>query len=189
MIAVGSLTDGGSMRRSWCSVSRCFVRSTVSLSFFPYRGDEEVTVEDEALMVDGLMGYIARWDDELQPALSDVQLVAGSEVADLADRVSGALMEITAVVEKRGAFVNYYPGWFRADDLLGVLRNAMRAELGLSDAIATTYPRDGEWPWLQDRPSEEEYIRRQTQIPGRPPLTPSEMARLAEPEDGEATRE
>lgn len=150
--------------------------------FIPYRGDEEVTAEDEALIADGLGDYVGCWDEQLQPALSDVQLVAGAEVADLADRVSGALMEITAVIERRGAFVDYYPGWFRAQDLLGVLRNAMREELGLSDAIQTDYPRGSEWPWLPERPSEREYIRRQTEIPGRPPLTPSEMARLAEPD-------
>lgn len=152
----------------------------------PYRGDEEATDEDEALMAEGLTDYVARWDEQRQPALSDVQLVAGGEVADLADRVSVALMEITVVVETRGSFVNYYPGWFRAQDLLGVLRNAMRSELGLKDAIESDYPRDDEWPWLRDRPSEEEYIRRQTEIPGRPPLTPSEMARLAQSEDGKA---
>ncbi|NDL57037.1 hypothetical protein [Phytoactinopolyspora mesophila] len=154
--------------------------------FLPYRGDEKVADEDEAFMADGLMDYFGRWNDQIQPALSDVQLVAGSGVADLADGVSGALMEITVVLEKRGPFVNYYPGWFRAQDLLGVLRNAMRAELGLNDAIETDYPRGAEWPWLQDRPSEEEYIRRQTEIPGRPPLTPSEKACLAESEDGKS---
>lgn len=55
----------------------------------------------------------------------------------------------------------------------------MRSELGLKDSISTVYPRDEDWPWLPDRPTEEEHIRRQTEIPGRPPLTPSEMARLA----------
>lgn len=94
-------------------------------------------------------------------------------------------MEITGVVETRGPFVNYYPVWFRAQDLLGVLRNTMRAELGLNDAIAAAYPRDTEWPWLQDRPSEEEYIGRQTEIPGRPRTT-SETARLANSEDGKS---
>lgn len=176
--------------RRWLADRRRFYSSFVVLSqsmlreidsvavFLSYRGDEEVADEDEALIAGGLMDYFARWDDQLQPALSDVQLMAGSEVADLADRVSGALMEITAVVEKRGPFVNYYAAWFRTQDLLGVLRNAMRAELGLNDAIKEDYPRDAEWPWLRDRPSEEEYIRRQTEVPGRPPLTPSEKARL-----------
>lgn len=147
--------------------------------FLPYRGDEELSDEDDALIKDGLFEYFARWEEELQASLSDLQLVAGSKVADLADRVSGALMEITAPVETRGAFVEYYPGWFRAQDLLGVLRNAMRTELGLKDSISTVYPSDEDWPWLPDRPAEAEYVRRQNEIPGRPPLTPSEMARLA----------
>ena len=45
--------------------------------FLPYRGDEEVADEDEAFMTDGLMDYHVRWDDELQPALSDVRRAAG----------------------------------------------------------------------------------------------------------------
>lgn len=153
-------------------------------ALLPYRGDEEVADEEEALMSDGLMNYLTRWDDHLQPALSDVQLLASSEVADLADRVSGALLQITGVIEVRGPFIDYYPGWFRAQDLLGVLRNAMRAELGLRDAVEGHLPRDLGWPWLEGRPPEEEYIRRQTEIPGRPPLTPSEEARLARFENG-----
>lgn len=113
-----------------------------------------------------------------QPALSDLQLVAGGKVADLADRASGALLAPTDAVVTQGAFVDYYPVWFRAQDLVYVLRNAMRVELGLRDPIAADVPRDASWPWLHDRPSEEEYVRRQTLIPGRPPLTPAEQARL-----------
>ncbi|MGL5825765.1 MAG: hypothetical protein ACRCYU_13290 [Nocardioides sp.] len=179
------LADRRQVYAAFLVLSQSMLRETDGVAvFLSYRGDEEVADEDEALMADGLMDYFARWENQLQPALSDVQLVAGSEVADLADRVSGALMEITAVVEKRGPFVNYYPGWFRACDLLGVLRNAMRVELGLNDMIETADPRDAEWPWLQDRPSEEDYIRHQAEIPGRPPLTPSEKARLETFEDG-----
>ena len=146
--------------------------------FLPYEGHHEANADDEATIADGLTEYLIRWDDELQPALSDVQLVASAHVADLAERVSGALMAMTSVVEKRGAFVDFYPGWFRAQDLWGVMRNAMRSELGLNDGVTSELPRIGGWPWLPDRPSEQEYIRRQTQIPGRGPLTESEIARL-----------
>lgn len=150
--------------------------------FLPYQGHEKTDAEDESLIADGLTDYFVRWDEELQPALSEVQLVAGAHVADLAERVSGALMAITPVIERRGGFVDYYPGWFRAQDLWGVLRNSMRAELGLKDGVESELPRGGGWPWLPDRPSEEEYIRRQTQIPGRPPLTEAEIARLGKPQ-------
>ncbi len=148
--------------------------------FLPYQGHDEASADDESLIAEGLTEYFSRWDDQLQPRLSDVQLVASAHVADLAERVSGALMAITSVVERRGAFVDYYPGWFRAQDLWGVLRNSMRSELGLKDGVESELPRSGEWPWLPDRPSEAEYIRRQTEIPGRPPLTKSERDRLTE---------
>lgn len=143
-----------------------------------YDGKEQVSEEDEEYLADGMHDYIRRWDDELQPALGDVQLLASGRVADLADRVSGALLEVTTVVELRGAFTDYYPIWFRARDLLGVLRNAMRSELGLAEGIEGPVPEDADWPWLEDRPTEEEYIQRQAEIPGRPPLTPGEVARL-----------
>lgn len=146
--------------------------------FLSYDGVQTVADEDEEFIAEGLLDYFKRWDTELQPVLGDVQLLAGAEVADLADRVSGALMQITGVIEQRRAFVEYYPGWFRAGDLLAVLRNAMRSELGLKDEIHTYLPRSGDWPWLEGRPSEEDYVRRQLDIPGRPPLTATELSRL-----------
>lgn len=148
-------------------------------AFLSYDGTAEQPEEDDRMRSDGLFEYLVRWDDELQPALVEVQLLASATVADLADRVSGALMEITGEIESNGAFVAYYPRWFRARDLLGVLRNAMRDELGLPDSIDAELPRRGDWPWLDDRPTEEDYIRRQAEIPGRPPLTDSEAARMA----------
>ena len=146
--------------------------------FLSYDGMKGVPSEDEELRRDGLTTYFMRWDDELQPALVDVQLLAGAQVADLADRVTGALMEITSVIETKGAFTEFYPQWFRARDLLGVLRNAMRGELGLAEPVDAELPRSGNWPWLSDRPTEEEYIRRQTEVPGRHPLTEGEVERL-----------
>lgn len=126
--------------------------------FMSYDGRELIDDEDEDFIAEGLSGYFRRWDDELQPVLLEVQLMASPAVADLADRVSGALLEITVVVEKRGTFISYYPGWFQAQDLLEVLRNAMRVELGLSEALSTApHNRDQDWPWLSDRPPRESY--------------------------------
>ena len=146
--------------------------------FLSYEGTEPISDEDEALIAEDLAEFYERWDTELQPALGDVQLLASAPVADLADRTCGALLELTGVVEHRGAFVDFYPQWFRAQDLLGVLRNAMRRELGLADEISTRLPRESLGPWLPDCPSEQDYIRRQTEIPGRPPLTARESTRL-----------
>jgi hypothetical protein len=57
-------------------------------SSLPYSDDSEpISASDEASVVDGLLDYFMRWDDELQPALGEVQLLASPEVADMADRV------------------------------------------------------------------------------------------------------
>lgn len=154
--------------------------------FLSYEGDATLSAEDEALIEDGLADYLAKWEEELAPDLGALQLLAEAKVADLADRVSGALMEVTGEVERRGAFTRYYPTWWRCRDLVMVLRNSMRVELGLPEILETPFPRVTEWPWLPDRPNEAEYIRRQARIPGRPPLTQSELAQFRTDEDAQA---
>ncbi|MEN3614442.1 hypothetical protein AAH979_33495 [Plantactinospora sp. ZYX-F-223] len=129
--------------------------------FLPYWGDEGISDEDKEYIEGALHDYINRWDNELQPALLEVQLMANPEVADLADRASGALMEITTPIELKRSFVEYYPGWFQAKDLVHVLHNSMRMELGLPKFDLTAFPakNDSEWPWLADRPSRDSYIQ------------------------------
>lgn len=128
-------------------------------AFLTYSGTEEVSDEDENLTKDGLFEYLVRWDNELQPALGEVQLLASPPVADLADRVSGALMELTATIELRGAFTSHYPMWFQAEDLLSVLRAAMRRELGVAGGLDEQRRREDDWPWLSDRPSRSSYVQ------------------------------
>ncbi|MFY1597118.1 hypothetical protein [Micromonospora sp. WMMD737] len=130
-------------------------------AFLPYYGDEPISEEDESSIGEDLHEYIRKWDDELQPALLEVQLMAGPRVADLANRVSGGLMEITTPIELRNSFVSYYPGWFQAKDLANVLYEEMRTELGLPKSGLSTFPakHDPNWPWLTDRPSRESYIQ------------------------------
>lgn len=100
-----------------------------------------------------------RWEEVLQPALEEIQLLASPEVTDLADRVSGALLHITIEIETPSTFVDYYPGWFQARDLVQILRDAMRQELGLK-ALPEQPPdmklKDN-WPWLPDRPDRDSY--------------------------------
>jgi len=115
---------------------------------------------DEQFVSEGLLEYHARWDEELQSVLEELQLIAGDEVADLADRVSGALMELTSPIELRESFTSYYPAWFQTKDLLAVLRNAMRVELGVGRLSASTFVRSADWPWLPDRPPAESYVQR-----------------------------
>lgn len=126
-----------------------------------YDGAEPISDGDEQLVRDGLFEYFVRWDDELQPALGEVELLASPHVADLADRVSGALMELTATVEMRQPFTEHYPTWFQTQDLLEVLRNAMRVELGLSPMAKdrSAGRRSADWPWLPDRPPRQSYVQ------------------------------
>ncbi|WP_405144728.1 hypothetical protein OG589_43005 [Sphaerisporangium sp. NBC_01403] len=123
-----------------------------------YDGRELVEDEQEDQIQDDLVDYLHRWDEELQPVLLEVQLMATPAVADLADRVSGALLDITTAIELRRTFIEYYPGWFQAQDLLEVLRNAMRKELGLTETLLSD-SRHGDWPWLSDRPPRESYLQ------------------------------
>ncbi|MGY4543626.1 hypothetical protein ACVWY0_003566 [Arthrobacter sp. UYNi723] len=126
--------------------------------FLSYDGKKTIEAEDDRFISEGLTGYIATWEDELQPSLGELQLVASKKVADLADRVSGALMEMTTFLELRRAFTAYYPMWFQSQDLIHVLRNEMRSDLGLV-SHGDTARLDKGWPWLESRPSYESYIQ------------------------------
>lgn len=126
--------------------------------FLSHDGKAKIKPEDDQIISEGLTAYFATWEDELQPLLGELQLVASNNVADLADRVSGALMELTSFLERRCAFTSYYPVWFQAQDLIHVLRNEMRVELGLpshGDSARVEH----NWPWLTSRPPAEHYIQ------------------------------
>lgn len=126
--------------------------------FLSYDGKKKVKQEDDDFISEGLTDYFATWEDELQPLLGELQLVASKNVADLADRVSGALMEVTSFLERRQAFTRYHPVWFQTQDLIHVLRNEMRVELGLA-SHGDSARVDDDWPWLKSKPSSESYIQ------------------------------
>lgn len=156
------LTDRRTAYASFLGLAESMLRQVDGVAvFLPYEGTVPVPEDDEELIADGLFEYFRRWEEELQPELGEVELLASPEIADLADRVSGALMEVTVYVERRDAFTEYYPAWFQAQDLLEVLRNAMRAELGLPAMSKDRAHgrRTGDWPWLPDRPPRESYVQ------------------------------
>ncbi len=161
------LTDRRTAYAAFLALAESMLREVDGVAaFLPYDGaidDEDgYDEENEYLMTDGLQEYLERWEEVLQPALGEVQLLASPEVADLADRVSGALMEVTAYIERRDAFTRYYPAWFQAQDLVEVLRNAMRVELGLPAMLGDSRVagrRSDDWPWLPDRPTRESYYQ------------------------------
>jgi hypothetical protein len=128
--------------------------------FLRYDDDKPpLSAKDDQMIRDDLSDYLTKWDDELQPRLGEVQLLASPEVADLADRVAGALMDIMSSIELRRTFGEYFPDWFRTQDLVVIMRNAMRVELGLPVGATDAYParRDPIWPWLTERPRPEDH--------------------------------
>ncbi|MBI0375232.1 hypothetical protein JBE27_02805 [Streptomyces albiflaviniger] len=158
------LTDRRASYSSYLGLAESMLKEIDRVAaLLSYDGEQPVTAdeEEEELIAEGLAEYIAKWDDDLQPALGEVELLATPKVADLADRVSGALMALTSYVEARRAFTEYYPSWFQAQDLVQVLRNAMRVELGVSATLrgATLGRRSADWPWLPDRPPREAYFQ------------------------------
>jgi hypothetical protein len=128
--------------------------------FLSYDGSSPIASDDEDVIRENLLSYMRRWDDEVQPLLQELELIASPRVSDLADRNSGALMELTGLIERRGLFVEHYPTWFQAKDLLAVLRNAMREELNFGPLPESyTFRRESDWPWLSDRPTRDSYVQ------------------------------
>jgi hypothetical protein len=103
--------------------------------------------EDDLEIEKGLDEYTVRWREQLQPALGEIQLLASPEVADLAHGVTLALMDLADEVDSRSHYDAYYPISLRTNDLLKLLREAMRRELGVSGELVTQQLRA--WPWAR----------------------------------------
>lgn len=144
----------------------------------PYDDTKSENRDEKAVRIDLVYEYFGRWEDELQPVLAELMLVSGAGVADMASRVSDALMELGGFIEVGGYYVDFYPKKQRTDDLIGLLRNTMRGDLGNREDIDSRVTRDAGWPWPSSIPDEVEYVRRQTEIPHRPALTSRESVRL-----------
>lgn len=125
-------------------------------AFMPYDDTQKISEEDKQIIHEGSL-WMHKLDEDLQSVLFEVQLMASPDVADLAERMSGALFEVASEVSSDRMFVVYYPAWFQARDMLQVLRNGMRAELDLPPLKGSEFPRPRDWPWLPDRPARETY--------------------------------
>lgn len=156
------LTDKRQLYARYLTLCESMLREIDAIAcFLSYDGSSSISSDDEELIRENLMVYMRRWDDEVQPLLQQLELIASPRVSDLADRVSGVLMELTGLVEGRGLSVDHYPMWCQAKDLLAVLRNGMRGELDfgpLPDSY--TFRRESYWPWLSDRPTRDSYVQR-----------------------------
>lgn len=109
--------------------------------------------------------WIGRWQDEVLPMLTEIELMASQQVSDLAARSShgilAAIPQVQYLAPDRSQITpeTYRDCWTTsqlAGDLIAALRNAMRAELGLGP-VENTAPGDPAWPWLTDRPPDEHH--------------------------------
>jgi hypothetical protein len=135
-------------------VSESFQEISSFISLLSYDGSEPIPDEDEEILKQAVFDSYRRWDEKLQPVLGELQLLADPTVAELADRTSWAIMELTGFADARKPFNFFTPYLNGTFELIDATRNAMRRELGLSDPIST-FPMPEDWPWLPDSRWEE----------------------------------
>ncbi|WP_433037331.1 hypothetical protein [Actinomycetospora sp. CA-053990] len=127
--------------------------------------------EDKQLVDQGVFEFRVRLDEELEPALRQVQLIASADVVDLAGRVSAALSEVAEESASDGYFMDHVPWWFKTQEMIHFMRNAMREELGIS-ALPSGHLHPGmnredkEWPWLPAEQYKSAYAKKGTRRPG-----------------------
>jgi hypothetical protein len=161
------LVDRRNLYAKYLGLMTSMLKGIESASIFlSYDGTKPITEEDEELVKEDVLDLYARWDDEVQFMLGEVQLIAAPKVAELADRTSWALMMLIGDmdsrktwlgdIDTRKTFQEVNAAYYRTLHLVEALRNAMRDELGLTDPVHT-WPKSGEWldwPWLSDKPIE-----------------------------------
>ncbi|MEZ5216166.1 MAG: hypothetical protein R2715_06125 [Ilumatobacteraceae bacterium] len=137
--------------------------------FLPHDDDAPpMTAEDERLVREMSHDWIERWDTELQPMLSEMELLATPDVADLAVRAAHGILAAVPQSQYLGpeqskvtpnAYSDHWPTQQMAKGLRELLRNAMRVELGL-ELVSSQTPSDRDWPWLPEQPSFEDHRKR-----------------------------
>ena len=110
----------------------------------PSRWNPPINDWEAEVIERGRAKFMDGWTNQVRPALGEIQLLASSDVVDLAARVSSALFNLYEIFEgpDRRKF-----SWTlkRTRDFLEALCDAMRHELGVSGALK---PRGGKnWPF------------------------------------------
>jgi hypothetical protein len=137
--------------------------------FLPHDEDAPAMEDDDERLVREMsQEWMERWDTELQPLLSEMELLATPRVADMAARAAHGVL--TAVPQPQylgpgesritpAVYSDHWPTQQMATGLRELLRNEMRAELGL-DPVSNQSPDDRNWPWLAGQPSYADHQRR-----------------------------
>lgn len=125
--------------------------------FLPHDEDSPgMTHDDERLVREMSQEWMERWDTELQPMLTEMELLATPKVADVAARAAHGVLEAVPQPQQLGAgrsritpavYSDHWPTQQMAKGLRELLRNEMRVELGL-DPVSSQAPDDRNWPWL-----------------------------------------
>ena len=124
--------------------------------------------EDELLVREMFQEWMERWDEEIQPTLSEIELLASTEVADLAARAAQGILEAVPQPQYLGpdksrivpsSYREHWPTQQMAQGLRRRLRDAMRVELGLN-LFGDQSPSDPNWPWLAEEPTFADHQRR-----------------------------
>lgn len=116
-----------------------------------------ISEKDEAFVREMSHEWIGRWDDEVQPALSEMELMAEPKLADLAARAAHAILAAVPQIqivdidtgENTITPSDYGRYWRTAKEVRPVIetmRNEMRSELGLH-AVTNKALTDPDWPW------------------------------------------
>lgn len=117
-----------------------------------------MTEDDEQMVREMMIEWMERWDTELQPILSEMELLASPGVADLAARAAHGVLAAVPQTQYLGSgrrtitpafYSDHWPTQQRAQALRERLRNGMRAELGLELVPGRESP-DDNWPWLDE---------------------------------------
>lgn len=137
--------------------------------FLPHDEDAPaIKDDDERLVREMSQEWMECWDTELQPMLSEMELLATPKVADVAARAAHEILEAVPQPQYLGpddsritpaVYSDHWPTQRMAMGLRELLRNEMRIELGL-DPVLNQAPDDRNWPWLGDQPSFAEHRMR-----------------------------
>ena len=113
-------------------------------------GEMSVVVPSgEAILEKGVFDFQQRWDNELLPALSEVELLAEPKVAKLAYQVAWVLIQLNRWIESREKYEMVSEYEDKTHDLVDDVRNAVRAEIGLTSSVSRIWKIE-DWPFSDE---------------------------------------
>jgi hypothetical protein len=152
------LNDRRALYARYLSLVERLERDADSIAcFLPHDEDAApITGDDERLVREMFQDWMECWDSELQPMLSEMELLATPKLADVASRAAQGILDAVPQPqylgpgESRIAPAVYSDHW---------PTQQIRVELGL-EPTPDRAPADQDWPWMPDQPSDEDHRTR-----------------------------